>query len=91
MTDDANFPEFHRWSIEVLEAAFFAGVGFLNAEDQKRACDAWGSYHSFDVTRYPDEDFLGSLKVFTGGASATKPAAMRIEIEKIRSIFSKFP
>jgi hypothetical protein len=91
ITDHMDFKEFHRWSISVLESPFFSAIGFLNAEERIIASNAWSSLQSFDCAIYPDHDFIGMIQVQTGMASGTKPTAMRVEIEKIRSLFSKFP
>jgi hypothetical protein len=92
LTDDTTFPDFHQWSIGVLEVPFFTGIGFLDSEDQKQASEAWGSYQSFDPSLYPDPEFhVVVTKGLPGFPNATKSDAMRIEIAKIRAIFTKFP
>lgn len=91
LTDDAAFPQFHRWSLSILEAPFFHGVGFLWPDAQKQAYNAWTSYQGFDPTLYPEAEFLGIMSVELGLSPMTRVDAMRIEIQKLRTVFERFP
>jgi hypothetical protein len=91
LTEPSATEDFHKWSIDVLEAPFFTGVGFLNYEDRKSASVIWSNYIGFDLTKYPEDDFMGVMNIHLGLASTTRGKAIQIEIEKIRSLFDKLP
>jgi len=91
LTEDTATKDFHKWSVGVLEAPFFTGVGFLNQEDRKQASEVWGNYVGFDLMRYPEDDLIGVVSIHFGESSTTRGNAMRIELMKIICLFERFP
>lgn len=89
--ETSEFPHFHTWSMGVLDVPFFSGIGFLNPEDQKEARDAWDSYQRFKSEVYLTGDFLDDFSPEKLRVDMTQQDAMRIEIVKIRSLFTRFP
>jgi hypothetical protein len=91
LMETSEFPHFHAWSLSILDVPFFAGIGFLNCEDQKDARNAWDSYQRFKSETYLSGDFLDDFSAAKLHVDMTQQDAMRIEIAKIRAIFTKFP
>lgn len=91
LTEDTATKEFHQWSVGVLEAPFFVGVGFLSDEDRKQASEMWCNYTQFNLNNYPEDSLTGNYQVMMGVASATRGCAMHIELRKIISLFERIP